>query len=99
MLEDGRGEHERALILYELWRLDPTSDDARSAAADIYERRLATAPSAENRRGLAALTGRELPALPPLPPIVDDQACGSGGLAMIVTALDDFVASAAAVPT
>jgi class 3 adenylate cyclase/tetratricopeptide (TPR) repeat protein len=57
----------RAMILMAIWQIDPQRSDARTAAAAIYRRRYAEAPSAELRRHYRALTGEDLPPPPRLP--------------------------------
>ena len=69
-LEDGCTEpHERALVLEALWRLDPTAEDARSAAAHLYRDLYERTPMVEYRAAHAFLTGVTLPPGPPLPPL------------------------------
>jgi class 3 adenylate cyclase/tetratricopeptide (TPR) repeat protein len=60
--------HERAALLEEIWRLDPTDEAARQGAADLYQSLHADAPIVAYREAYARLTGVELPPGPPLPP-------------------------------
>lgn len=60
---------ERALVLDALWRLDPTAEDARSAAAHLYRDLYERTPTVEYRAAHAFLTGVTLPPGPPLPPL------------------------------
>ena len=69
-LEDGCAEpSDRALVLEALWRLDPTAEDARSAAAQLYRDLYERTPTVEYRAAHAFLTGVTLPPGPPLPPL------------------------------
>ena len=69
-LADGCIEpHERALVLEALWRLDPTAQDARSAAAQLYRELYERTPMVEYRAAHAFLTDVILPPGPPLPPL------------------------------
>ena len=69
-LEGGCTEpYERALVLEALWRLDPTAEDARSAAAHLYRDLYERTPMVEYRAAHAFLTGVTLPPGPPLPPL------------------------------
>ena len=69
-LEDAWTEpHERAALLDALWRLDPTHETARKAAADLYRTLYERAPSIEYREAYARLTRTMLPPGPPLPPL------------------------------
>ena len=69
-LEGGCAEpSERALVLEALWRLDPTAEDARSAAAHLYRDLYERTPMVEYRAAYAFLTGVTLPPGPPLPPL------------------------------
>jgi tetratricopeptide (TPR) repeat protein len=61
--------HERALVLAAQWRLDPTADAARVAAADLYADLYERTPNVEYRDAYAFLTGASLPPGPPLPPL------------------------------
>jgi tetratricopeptide (TPR) repeat protein len=69
--------HERALVLAGRWRLDPTDDAVRIAAADLYEELYDGTPSIEYRNAHALLTGAHLAPgrpLPPLPAVLDEVA-------------------------
>ncbi len=61
--------HERGLVLAAIWRLDPTAEAARSAAADLYRDLYERTPAVEYRAAYEFLTGVALPARPPLPPL------------------------------
>jgi class 3 adenylate cyclase/tetratricopeptide (TPR) repeat protein len=59
---------QQAALHYTLWRLDPTQDAARAAAATAYAALYAATPLAEYRTRYGELTGAALPPAPPLPP-------------------------------
>ena len=61
--------HERGLVLAAIWRLDPTAEAARSAAAILYRDLYERTPAIEYRAAHEFLTGVVLPAGPPLPPL------------------------------
>jgi class 3 adenylate cyclase/predicted ATPase len=77
----------RAPIWMAIWQIDPQRTDVRIAAAAIYRRRYAAAPSAELRRHYRALTGEDLPPPPPLPAL-PESLMGTPG------PLDDLLARA-----
>jgi class 3 adenylate cyclase/tetratricopeptide (TPR) repeat protein len=62
-------QHERALVLAARWRVDPTADAVRIAAADLYEDLYERTHSVEYRDAYALMTGTALPPGPPLPPL------------------------------
>jgi predicted ATPase/class 3 adenylate cyclase len=67
---------ERAALLDAVWRLDPTQEAARMAAADLYRTLCDRAPSVEYRQAYERLTGEPLPPgrpLPALPEAVRDE--------------------------
>jgi tetratricopeptide (TPR) repeat protein len=59
--------HERAALLEEIWRLDPTDEAARQGAAELYQSLYGDAPIVAYRAAYARLTGVELPPGAPLP--------------------------------
>jgi tetratricopeptide (TPR) repeat protein len=61
--------HEVAAMLDTVRQLDPTDEEARTAAAEIYRTLYERAPSVEYRRAYRRLTGVQLPPGPPLPPL------------------------------
>ncbi|HYY78267.1 MAG TPA: tetratricopeptide repeat protein, partial [Actinomycetes bacterium] len=61
--------HERAALLEALWRLDPTRDEVRRAAADLHRTLYERAPSVQLRAAYRRLTGTVLPPGAPLPPL------------------------------
>jgi tetratricopeptide (TPR) repeat protein len=69
---------ERALVFEAIWRLDPTAEAARSAAAHLYRELYERTPAVEYRAAHRFLTGVTLPAAPPLPslpaPLDEDTA-------------------------
>jgi hypothetical protein len=60
---------EQAALYYEIWRLDPTRQDARQTAADLYRELYSRTPDVEYRKRYAELTGETLPETEPLPPL------------------------------
>lgn len=70
LLEAWPGEVERALVYYEIWRLDAARADAQKASAELYQSLYAATSDAEYRRRHDELTGEQLsepPLLPSLP--------------------------------
>jgi tetratricopeptide (TPR) repeat protein len=61
--------HEVAALLDTMRYLDPTDEDARAAAAEIYRTLYERAPTVEYRHAYRRLTGVRLPPGPPLPPL------------------------------
>jgi class 3 adenylate cyclase/tetratricopeptide (TPR) repeat protein len=61
--------HQRAVLLDALWRLDPTQEAARDAAADLYRSLYERTPTTEHQAAYERLTGATLPPGPPLPPL------------------------------
>jgi tetratricopeptide (TPR) repeat protein len=59
--------HEVAALLDTVRQLDPSDEDARAAAAEIYKTLYRRAPSIEYRHAYRRLTGIRLPPGPPLP--------------------------------
>jgi tetratricopeptide (TPR) repeat protein len=58
---------EQAAIWETTWQVDPTREDARDRAANLYRTRYKQAQTVECRKAYARLTGVELPPGPPLP--------------------------------
>jgi hypothetical protein len=58
---------EQAAVLETIWQVDPTREDARQRAADLYRAHYEQAQTVECREAYARLTGVELPPGPPLP--------------------------------
>jgi class 3 adenylate cyclase/predicted ATPase len=58
---------EQAAILETIWQVDPTQEDARERAAELYRAHYEQAQTVECREAYARLTGVELPPSPPLP--------------------------------
>jgi tetratricopeptide (TPR) repeat protein len=58
---------EQAATLETIWQIDPTRQDARERAADLYRAHYEQAQTVECREAYARLTGVELPPGPPLP--------------------------------
>jgi class 3 adenylate cyclase/tetratricopeptide (TPR) repeat protein len=58
---------EQAAVLETIWQVDPTREDARQRAADLYRAHYEQAQTVECREAYARLTGIELPPGPPLP--------------------------------
>jgi predicted ATPase/class 3 adenylate cyclase len=58
---------EQAAVLETIWQVDPTREDARQRAADLYRDHYEQAQTVECREAYARLTGIELPPGPPLP--------------------------------
>jgi class 3 adenylate cyclase/tetratricopeptide (TPR) repeat protein len=58
---------EQAAIWDTIWQVDPTREDARQHAADLYRAHYEQAQTVECREAYARLTGIELPPGPPLP--------------------------------
>jgi class 3 adenylate cyclase/tetratricopeptide (TPR) repeat protein len=67
--EDWTEPHEVAALLDTVQQLDPTDEDARTAAAEIYRTLYERAPTIEYRHAHRRLTGLRLPPGPPLPPL------------------------------
>jgi hypothetical protein len=69
---------EQAAIWETIWQVDPTREDARQHAADLYRAHYEQAQTVECREAYARLTGIELPPGPPLPsplePLDDERA-------------------------
>jgi class 3 adenylate cyclase/tetratricopeptide (TPR) repeat protein len=61
--------HEVAALLDTVRQLDPTDEDARAAAAEIYRTLYERAPTVEYRHAYRRLTGVRPPPGPPLPPL------------------------------
>ncbi|MET0419866.1 MAG: tetratricopeptide repeat protein [Actinoplanes sp.] len=70
--------HEMAALLDAAWNAEPTDEDARTTAADIYGRLYARAPSVEYRHAYRRLTGELLPPGPPLPELPEWIAAEAG---------------------
>jgi hypothetical protein len=87
LLDAAPDDAKRAPILMAIWQIDGRRTDTRAAAADLYRRRYAAAPSAEIRRHYQALTGADLPPPPPL-------AALPGSLFGAPAQLDDLLARA-----
>jgi predicted ATPase/class 3 adenylate cyclase len=58
---------EQAAIWETIWQVDPTRDDVRQRAADLYRAHYEQAQTVECREAYARLTGVQLPPAPPLP--------------------------------
>jgi class 3 adenylate cyclase/tetratricopeptide (TPR) repeat protein len=69
--KDGTELPSRAAFLETLWRLDPTQEATRQAAADLYHQLYLRSPSIKYRQAYAELTGATLPPGPPLPQLPD----------------------------
>ncbi len=69
MLQRVTALHQRAMLNYELWRLAPEDQTARTAAADFYRREFAETGLALYRRRFQDLTGGILLDPPPLPDV------------------------------
>lgn len=67
MLETEQSNEARAAVQYQIWQLDNQHDGARQAAAVLYQRLYAQAPSVEYRDRYYSLTSEQLPEPPPLP--------------------------------
>ncbi len=83
--------HERALVLAAQWRLDPTPDEVRIAAADLYADLYERTPSVEYRDAHAFLTGTCLPPGPPLPPLPDPVGDETANIDELLTQVDQSV--------
>ena len=70
--------HEVAALLDAAWRADPSDDEARRTAADIYRRMYERAPSLDYRNAYQRLTGVLLPPGPPLPALPQRVAADAG---------------------
>ncbi len=70
---------ERALVLEALWRLDPTAEDARSAAAHLYRDLYERTPMVEYRAAHAFLTDVSLPAGTAVATAAETARHGRGG--------------------
>ncbi len=62
---------QQAALYYELWRLAPEDEAARTAAAALYRSECADTGAEEYRQRYQELTGEMLPEPPPLPEISD----------------------------
>ncbi|WP_202991977.1 tetratricopeptide repeat protein [Paractinoplanes lichenicola] len=81
--------HEVAALMDAAWQADPTDDDARRMAADIYRRLYARAPSLEYRHAYLRLTGVRLPPGAPLPALPQWIVADSGpGLETLLERID-----------
>jgi hypothetical protein len=61
----------QAALYYEVWRLAPEDEAARTAAAALYHAEYVQTGAEECRRRYQELTGEELPDPPPLPDVSD----------------------------
>lgn len=71
LMETWTAPAEHAAISYELWRASGSTED-RERAAELYAGVYVTLPCLESRERYRTLTGRDLPPLPDLPPLVED---------------------------
>ena len=69
LLHQEAAPHRRAALSYELWRLAPEDEPARTAAAEFYRSQHAETGAEECRSRYRELTGETLPDPPPLPDI------------------------------
>ena len=80
---------ERAPLLDELCRLDPTREAMRATAADLYRTLYKRAPTISYREAHARLTGTPLPPGPPLPPLPDVLEEDVGDLDALLRQVDE----------
>jgi predicted ATPase/class 3 adenylate cyclase len=78
--------HERALLLEARWRLDPTEETARVAAAELYRGLYERTPSVGYRDAHALLTGTDLPPAPALPPLPEALAADTAEIEELLSA-------------
>ena len=83
--------HERALVLAARWRLDPTADAVRVAAAELYRHLYEQTPSVEYRDAYALLTGVTLPPGPPLPPLPERLEAESANIDELLRQVDEII--------
>lgn len=65
------GDAQQAALSAARWRLDPSRESDRQAAADLFRKLYAVTPFIEYRRNYEELTGLRLPEPPPLPNLPD----------------------------
>ena len=91
MADDWTEPEEQALILQNLWELDPTMTAARQAAADWYAELYARTPTVEYRHAYTRLTGSTLPPGPELPGLPDVLDAEPADLDDLLRQVDEIV--------
>lgn len=71
LLDQRSAPHQKAALHYELWRLAPEDEQARTAAAELYGSLYGETGLAEHRKRYRELTGETLPDPPPLPDVCE----------------------------
>jgi len=69
LLTTWHDDAEQVAVHYEIWRIDPTQEDARQKAALVYGELYSRTPNIEYRQRYEELTGAKLPEPPALPPL------------------------------
>ena len=91
MADDWSEPEEQALILQNLWELDPTMTAARRAAAERYAELHTRTPIVEYRKAYARLTGSTLPPGPDLPGLPDVLEAEPADLDDLLRRVDEIV--------
>jgi tetratricopeptide (TPR) repeat protein len=92
LLSDLTEDHERAAVLYELWRSDAAREAERRNAAELYRRLHAASPNFEYRQRYHNLTGEHLPDPAPLPALPPSVRQNSITLEALLARVDQMMA-------
>ena len=84
-------EMETAEVAYRIWKFDPSQDESRQEAANLYRELYARTPNVEYRKRYADLTGKDLPEPPTLPPLPEAVTEGLPSLSTLLKRVDALI--------